>query len=107
MDMAFDLENTASGRIGNGVRHASVSHPDWSDLLARMVAARQASLCLAKEMLRDAGAEPGSFDGSAAACVAAQAQNRPAVNPNDLGNSKPHGAISSPVAGLSRPGGRG
>jgi hypothetical protein len=106
MDMAFDLENTATGRKG-GAGMEPVAHPIWRDLLARMVAARQASAALARENRGEGGAEHGSFNHSAAACVFVQAQTRTSVNPNDLGNGKPGGAISSPVAGLSRTGGRG
>jgi hypothetical protein len=106
MDMAFDLENRPAGRKG-GAGFAAVAHPSWPDLLARMIAARQASAELAKENCASRGVEHGSFDHSAAACVAVQAQTRTSVNPNDLGNSKPGGAISSPVAGRSRTGGRG
>jgi len=106
MNMAFDLQNPAFGRKGEA-GPASISHPSWPDLLARMVAARQASASLASEINGDSGIERGSFDQSAAACVAAQTQMRPSVNPNDLGNGKSGGIISSPVAGLSRTGGRG
>lgn len=106
MDMAFNLENRASGGKGSAA-FASVAHPSWPELLARMVAARQASAELARENREDGGAEEGSFNQSAAACVAVQAQTRTSVNPNDLGKSKPGGAISSPVAGRSRTGGRG
>jgi hypothetical protein len=106
MDMAFDLENTAPGRR-DGAADTAGAHPSWPELLARMVAARQASVAYAKEIHEVSGAEHGSFDENAAACVASQAQLRMSVNPNDLGNSKPGGAIASPVAGLSRTGGRG
>jgi hypothetical protein len=106
MDMAFDLRNPASGRKGDADRR-SVIHPNWPELLARMVAARQASASLAKQIHEVSGDEHGSFDGEAAACVASQARLRISVNPNDLGNRKSGGDISSPVAGLSSTGGRG
>jgi hypothetical protein len=106
MDMAFDLENTASGRM----RERSVgcvAHPSWPDLLSRMIAARQASASMVTKLREDIAIEHGSFDEGAAACVAAQAHSRTFVNPNDLGNRKPGGAISSPVAGPGSTGGRG
>jgi hypothetical protein len=106
MDMAFDLRNPASGRKG-GAEQGCVIHPSWPELLARMIAAQQASASMARQIHELADSEHGSFDGSAAACVASQAQIRISINPNDLGNRKPGGDISSPVAGLSRTGGRG
>jgi hypothetical protein len=106
MDMAFDLLNPASGRKGSA-EHGTVIHPSWPELLARMIAARQASASMAKQIHDVSEAEHGSFDGSAAACVASQAHMRISINPNDLGNRKPGGDISSTVAGLSSTGGRG
>lgn len=106
MDMAFDLRNPSSGRK-SGADEAFVNHPSWPELLARMVAAREASVSLARQIHEVADSEHGSFDGKAAACVASQAHSRISINPNDLGNRKPGGTISSPVAGLSRTGGRG
>jgi hypothetical protein len=106
MDMAFDLENTAARRNGDGTG-VFAAHPSWPELLTRMVAARQASAEFTKGIHQVSAAEHGSFDESVAARVASQAQWRMSVNPIDLGNSKPGGAIASPVAGVTRTGGRG
>lgn len=106
MDMAFDLEIAAPGRLRR-LDPALVVHPSWPDLLARMIAARQASASMVTKLHEDVAVEHGSFDEGAAACVAAQAHLRTYVNPNDLGNRKPGGSISSPVAGPSSTGGRG
>jgi hypothetical protein len=106
MDMTFDLLNPASGRKGNAGKPSAV-HPSWPELIARMIAAREASVSMARQIKEVADVEHGSFNGGAAAHVAAQMQSRSSVNPNDLGNGKPGTGISSPVAGPSRTGGRG
>jgi hypothetical protein len=102
MDMAFDLDSRSGAPNAPGA-----GHPSWPALLARMVAAREVSLSLARENGARLAAEHGSFDEGAAACMTALAARRGSINPNDLGNGKSGGAIASPVAGVTRPGGRG
>lgn len=102
MDMAFDLYSRPGERTP-----ALAGRPSWPELLARMVAAREASLALARENRARMAAEHGSFDDGAAACMAVLAAQRGSINPNDLGNGKSGGAIASPVAGVTRTGGRG
>ena len=106
MDMAFDLEGTPRGRRSSADAPPA-NHPSWPDLLARLIAAREASVSMGRENRADAAIEHGSFHEDAAAFVVAHGTARRSVNRNDLGNSKSGEAISSPVAGLTRTGGRG
>lgn len=110
MDMAFDLEGTSTSaptRRATGANAPPVGHPSWPDLLARFIAAREASVSMARQNRVEIALEHGSFHGDAAAFVVAQGTMRRSVNPNDLGNSKSDGAIAPSVAGLTRTGGRG
>ncbi|VWX53516.1 conserved hypothetical protein [Novosphingobium sp. 9U] len=106
MDLAFDLDGGGLPADA-GVQALHVVHPRWPDLLARLVASREASASLARENRAEAVAMCGSFDEFAAACLAAFPVRHRSVNPNDLGNRKSGGAIASAVAGLTRTGGRG
>ena len=106
MDMAFDLDGTVPEWRGEGVTTPAL-HPRWPDLLARLIAAREASASFAREIGSETIAMRGSFDEVAASCVLAHAARRRSVNPNALGNRKSDGAMASTVAGLTRTGGRG
>ncbi|MBB4857744.1 hypothetical protein HNO88_001055 [Novosphingobium chloroacetimidivorans] len=106
MDMAFDLDGGGLAADA-GVQALPVVHPRWPDLLARLVASREASASLAKGIRTETIAMRGSFDDFAAACLAAFPVRHRSVNPNDLGNRKSGEAIASAVAGLTRSGGRG
>ena len=106
MDLAFDLENTASDRT-DGASLPVLVHPQWPELIARLIAAREASVSYARHVRFRSAAMRGSFDEFAAACLASQAMARVSVNPNDLGNRKSGGGIPPSVAGLTRSGGRG
>jgi len=106
MDLSFNLDDTV-GAIAIGEGNEPIVHPNWPTLLARMVAAREASAALARDVRYETIAMRGSFDEFAAACVTSYATSLQAVNPNDSGNRKPGGNMFSPVAGLTRTGGRG
>jgi hypothetical protein len=62
----------------------------WSDLRARLEAARDLRLSLALAGPQD----PASFDGPAARHVAALANGKEAVNPSDLANGKGTGLMT-------------
>ncbi len=110
MDLAFDLDAGAATRL-NGANPPHGQRPNWPDLLACMIAAREASAALARERRVVLSAEHGSFHEEAAAQVTAfaarTAVGRDGVNPNDLGYSNSGGVIASSVAGVTRTGGRG
>ncbi len=104
MDLAFDLDTAAQARADSGLPGR---HPSWPELVARMVAARQASGSLGQALRDAAQAEGGSFHERTAQTLVAHAARRGSVNPNDLGNRKLGEATSSPVAGHASLGGRG
>jgi hypothetical protein len=106
MNMAFDLETAGTGGAEEAGGVAG-RHPRWPDLVARMVAAREASGALAPALRSASHAGSGSFSNVAAAILVAQAARRASVNPNDLGNRKSGEATSSPTAGETSTGGRG
>lgn len=106
MDMAFDLDTAQAGRAEVAGSIAG-RHPSWPELLARMVAARQASGALGLALRSATSAGSGSFYEAAAAIIATQAARRVSVNPNDLGNRKSDGATPPSVAGHTSTGGRG
>jgi hypothetical protein len=106
MDMAFDLDGAGLG-VRSDDNPSAIHHPSWPVLLARLVAAREASTALARETQFETAAMRGSFDEFTASWVLAHAASRLSVNPNDLGNRKSGETIFSPVAGLTRTGGRG
>lgn len=106
MDMAFDLGGLAPGWRGDGDA-VRIVHPSWPELLARLIAAREASAALARQIRIRTVAMHGCFDPRVAASLVAHQRSHRFVNPNDLGNRKSAEAIASSVAGLSKTGGRG
>ncbi|MET1757155.1 hypothetical protein ABVV53_17065 [Novosphingobium sp. RD2P27] len=106
MDMLFDLENTATGQFQRA-KVQLTGHPSWLELLSRMIASREASVSLAKEMQPVSSIGQGSFAGSAAPLVAAHSKSKGSVNPTDLGNCKSSEATTSQAAGRTISGGRG
>lgn len=106
MDMMFDLDGGAADPL-QGATPQPGGHPSWPELLARMVAARQASVSLTREMQGTGAIGHGSFAGAAAPFVAAHAGTHGSVNLNDLGNCKPGEPTTLNVAGSTTPGGRG
>lgn len=106
MNMAFDLETPRAGGL-DGRGSLAARHPSWPELLARMVAAREASGALGGALRTASSSGAGSFYDVAAEILAAQAECRASVNPNHLGNRKSGEATSLPVAGNTSTGGRG
>jgi hypothetical protein len=105
MDIPLNLESAENGHaaLANARR---TGRPSWPDLLRRLIAARRASVSLARDFLPDFPAGRGSFDGTAAARMGDYGSGRQIVNPNDLGNRKP-GRITTGIAGRKSSGGRG
>ena len=65
----------------------------WSDLVARLAAARD----LRGSLGDDAPPADGSFDAGCARRIAAQHNGKHSVNLDDLGNGKTHAAIPGPA----------
>jgi len=88
---------------GNSPESGELRELNWSDLRARFEAARD--LRAALEDANHSG--PASFDAVSARRIAALADGKPIVNPDDLANGKAAGDIEGPGAAGDRPGTRG
>jgi hypothetical protein len=85
---------------------ASLQAVTWADLSARLAAARD----LRKALAEDENGE-GSFDAASARWIAdhatQDAEGKPDVNPDDLGNGKAVNGMAGVEGTLSTPGDRG
>ncbi len=106
MDIGFDSTEwrpTPARRAAQGLlRHA----PDWTELLARLDAARAAHREMAASLTGPAG-RCGSFDRGAALAIAGFDHASCSVNPTALANRKPDGGNAVCVTGNFATGARG
>lgn len=104
-----DIPKRAESRRGQGnspeaeARYEPLHELSWSDLRARFEAARDLRAALGG----DGPQEPASFDADSARRIAALAEGKPVVNPDDLANGKAAGDTRGTGAAGVRPGTRG
>ncbi len=73
----------------------SLRELSWSDLRARLAAARDLRASLARSAIRSPVRDMASFDGQSARHVAALASGKDGVNPSDLANGKGNGSMTA------------
>jgi hypothetical protein len=97
MEFVNNLGEAWIGRVPTGPAAGPRAHPDWFGLRARLDAAYCARRALLDESAR-AASRRGSFGRGASAALATLPDNTLVINPNDLGDGKPHAGKESEVA---------